>query len=393
MHITAKPTSFHCNLKCNYCFYLEKETYFEEANYMNDSTLDEFIKSYITVSGNEVYFTWQGGEPTMAGLPFFEKVITLQNKYKGNKTVFNSLQTNGILINDKWCEFLKENNFLIGISIDGPKEIHDAYRVTNSGRGTFDKVMDAINLFKKHGIEFNTLTVVNDINSKKPHTVYNFLKSIGSTHIQFIELLETKHVNDDYIPIWMDGDVKDTEVMGFSSPSADYGVFMKEVFREWVAKDVGVIYVRQFETFVSRFVGNGHSICTFQPDCGDNLALESNGELYECDHYVYPTHRLGTINDQMFPSFHGKKVDSAKQNLSQECLKCMYKDMCNGGCPKHRITNHEGNAVSYFCEGYKIFFREITPYMNTFRELINRNVPPYHIMKLVPQIRQHLNEK
>lgn len=389
MHITAKPKSFNCNLKCKYCFYLEKENYFEDAKLMNDNVLEEFIKNYIRISGDDVFFTWQGGEPTLAGLPFFEKVIQFQDKYKGNKKICNSLQTNGILINKKWCKFLKRHNFLIGISIDGTQEMHDHYRVNNANHGTFTRVINAINLFKENDIEFNTLTVINDVNVQHPLLIYRFLKKIGSTHLQFIELLETKDVNDDYIPIWMGGE-KSPDFMPFSSPSVAFGNFMKTIFREWIEKDVGTIYVRQFETFISRFVGNGHSVCIFQPSCGDNLALEANGDIYECDHYVYPTHKLGNINNLLFHSFHGKKVDNAKQNLSDSCLKCLYKDMCNGGCPKHRITNADGQTVSYFCEGYKILFGEITPYMNAFRELINKDIPPYKIMPLVPQIRQYL---
>ena len=392
MHITAKPTSFNCNLKCKYCFYLEKENYYQDAKLMDLETLEEFIKSYIIISSNEVYFTWQGGEPTLAGLTYFEKVIELQEKYKGNKTIKNSIQTNGVLINEKWCLFLHKHNFLVGISIDGPKEIHDKYRVNNANRGTFDKVMNAINLFKKHKVDFNTLTVINNINVQQPLVVYNFLKDIGSTHIQFIELLETRELDDNFIPIWMSDDVSNADVMDFSSPSVSYGRFMKTVFRTWVEKDVGTIYIRQFETFLNRFAGNKHTVCIFQETCGDNLVIESNGDIYECDHYVYPTHYIGSVHSQLLPSYHGNKVDSAKQQLSDKCKKCMYLEICNGGCPKHRIIKTSTGNVSYFCDGYKIFFAEITPYMNAMRQLITDGVPAYHIMQFVPQIRKNLHE-
>lgn len=198
MHVTAKPSSFQCNLKCDYCFYLEKESQFTHEKWMDDSTLKEFIKQYIAASGNQVYFTWQGGEPTLAGLDFFRKVIHYQQRYAGQKRIFNALQTNGILLNNEWCAFLKEHEFLVGISIDGPQELHDRYRRSNSGNGTFAKVIAAIERLKSYQIEFNTLTVINNINVHYPLEVYHFLKSIGSKHMQFIELLETGTPNIDF---------------------------------------------------------------------------------------------------------------------------------------------------------------------------------------------------
>ncbi|MEO3034272.1 radical SAM protein, partial [Escherichia coli] len=198
MHVTAKPSSFQCNLKCDYCFYLEKESQFTHEKWMDDSTLKEFIKQYIAASGNQVYFTWQGGEPTLAGLDFFRKVIHYQQRYAGQKRIVNALQTNGILLNNEWCAFLKEHEFLVGISIDGPQELHDRYRRSNSGNGTFAKVIAAIERLKSYQIEFNTLTVINNINVHYPLEVYHFLKSIGSKHMQFIELLETGTPNIDF---------------------------------------------------------------------------------------------------------------------------------------------------------------------------------------------------
>lgn len=198
MHVTAKPSSFQCNLKCDYCFYLEKESQFTHEKWMDDSTLKEFIKQYIAASGNQVYFTWQGGEPTLAGLDFFRKVIHYQQRYAGQKRIFNALQTNGILLNNEWCAFLKEHEFLVGISIDGPQELHDRYRRSNSGNGTFAKVIAAIERLKSYQVEFNTLTVINNINVHYPLEVYHFLKSIGSKHMQFIELLETGTPNIDF---------------------------------------------------------------------------------------------------------------------------------------------------------------------------------------------------
>ncbi len=292
MHVTAKPSSFQCNLKCDYCFYLEKESQFTHEKWMDDSTLKEFIKQYIAASGNQVYFTWQGGEPTLAGLDFFRKVIHYQQRYAGQKRIFNALQTNGILLNNEWCAFLKEHEFLVGISIDGPQELHDCYRRSNSGNGTFAKVIAAIERLKSYQIEFNTLTVINNINVHYPLEVYHFLKSIGSKHMQFIELLETGTPNIDF-----SGHSENTfRIIDFSVPPTAYGKFMSTIFMQWVKNDVGEIFIRQFESFVSRFLGNGHTSCIFQESCKDNLVVESNGDIYECDHFVYPQYKIGNIN-------------------------------------------------------------------------------------------------
>lgn len=230
MHVTAKPSSFQCNLKCDYCFYLEKESQFTHEKWMDDSTLKEFIKQYIAASGNQVYFTWQGGEPTLAGLDFFRKVIHYQQRYAGQKRIFNALQTNGILLNNEWCAFLKEHEFLVGISIDGPQELHDRYRRSNSGNGTFAKVIAAIERLKSYQVEFNTLTVINNVNVHYPLEVYHFLKSIGSKHMQFIELLETGTPNIDF-----SGHSENTfRIIDFSVPPTAYGKFMSTIFMQWL---------------------------------------------------------------------------------------------------------------------------------------------------------------
>ena len=346
MHVTAKPSSFQCNLKCDYCFYLEKESQFTHEKWMDDSTLKEFIKQYIAASGNQVYFTWQGGEPTLAGLDFFRKVIHYQQRYAGQKRIFNALQTNGILLNNEWCAFLKEHEFLVGISIDGPQELHDRYRRSNSGNGTFAKVIAAIERLKSYQVEFNTLTVINNVNVHYPLEVYHFLKSIGSKHMQFIELLETGTPNIDF-----SGHSENTfRIIDFSVPPAAYGKFMSTIFMQWVKNDVGEIFIRQFESFVSRFLGNGHTSCIFQESCNS------------------------------------VQLTAQKKRISAKCLKCAYKPICNGGCPKHRITKVNNETVSYFCEGYKILFSTMVPYMNAMVELAKNRVPLYHIMDVAKQM-------
>lgn len=386
MHITAKPTSYQCNLNCDYCFYLSKENIFQHKGWMTEETLETFIERYINAAGHDVYFTWQGGEPTMAGLDFFEKVISYQNSYKKDKKIHNALQTNGILLNDEWCVFLKKHQFLVGISIDGPKELHDQYRVTRSNKGSFDKVMAGIEQLKKHQVEFNTLTVINRFNVKYPIEIYNFLKSIGSQHMQFIELMETTKPNIDFI-----NQKTQFELIDFSVPAVDYGHFMAALFNQWVRHDVGTIFIRQFESFVSRFMGNGHTSCIFQKSCRNNLVMESNGDIYECDHFVYPEYKLGNIYHDNLVSLETHKLSAQKEVLSKSCKECVYKPICYGGCPKHRINLDEDGMKSYFCEGYKILFSNMVPYMNAMVELEKNGIPLNKIMDIADDIKRGLN--
>lgn len=381
MHITAKPTSYQCNLQCDYCFYLGKEALFSHAPHMDDQTLRTFIENYIRAAGDTVYFTWQGGEPTLAGLDFFRKAVAWQQELAGHKKVHNALQTNGILLNDEWCRFLKTHDFLVGISLDGPQEMHDRYRQTRSGKGTFARVMAAIDLLRAHKVEFNTLTVVNNINVQYPLEVYEFLKSIGSRHMQFIEVLETTEPN-----VHFDAAPDTFHPMDFSVPPADYGHFMSAIFLAWVKKDVSSVFIRQFESTLSQVLGNGHTSCIFQEACRNNFVMESNGDLYECDHFVWPDYHLGNAATDALPTLESTCLTAQKQVLAQECQHCMYKPLCNGGCPKHRITRGTGARISYFCPGYKVMFKTMVPYLNAFVELARHDVPPEHIMAIADDI-------
>ncbi|EGM2345321.1 anaerobic sulfatase maturase [Salmonella enterica] len=381
MHTTIKPTSYQCNLKCEYCFYLDKEEQFNYYPVMDDITLKAFIKNYIDSSANDVNFTWQGGEPTLAGLDFFRKAIVWQQEFAGDKKINNALQTNGIFLNKDWCSFLKENNFLVGISIDGPEQLHDRYRTTGSGKGTFKKVMAAISLLKEYEIPFNTLTVINNFNVLNPLEVYDFLKDIGSQHMQFIELLETTEPNINF-----NQKHNDFQPVHFSVLPVLYGRFMSEVFKAWVKKDVGKIFIRQFESIISRVLGNGHTSCIFQEACRNNFVVESNGDIYECDHFVWPDYHLGNVFDNQLISLETTRLTAQKQVLSQECRQCMYKPLCNGGCPKHRINKGTGARISYFCEGYKTMFSTMLPYLNAFAELEKHNIPLTEIMKIHDKI-------
>ncbi|AFJ45193.1 anaerobic sulfatase maturase [Shimwellia blattae] len=377
MHITAKPTSYQCNLQCDYCFYLDKEAQFTHSPHMDAHTLEAFIRNYIDSAGPEVYFTWQGGEPTLAGLDFYRNVIALQQKFAGNKKIHNAMQTNGILLNDEWCRFLRQHNFLMGISIDGPEELHNRYRVTRSGKGTFEKVMAAIELLKKHQVEFNTLTVINNYNVHYPLKVYEFLKSIGSRHMQFIELLETSEPN-----VYFDNPADTFRLIDFSVPAKDYGHFMATIFKAWVKTDVGHIFVRQFESTISQVLGHGHTSCIFQQACHNNFVVESNGDVYECDHFVWPEYKIGNVASDPLSRLDSTRLTAQKQVLSRECQQCIYKPLCHGGCPKHRINKGTGANISYFCQGYQVMFATMVPYLNAFVELAKHRIPLDNIMKI-----------
>lgn len=382
MHITAKPTSYTCNIGCDYCFYLEKETFFhKDVPFMSDETLESFVKHYIRRSGNDVYFTWQGGEPTLAGIGFFEKAVKLQQKYAAGKQIHNAFQTNGILLNDMWGEFLKRNDFLVGISIDGPKELHDIYRVSKSGKGTFDKVMKGIEILNKHEVAYNTITVINSINVYHPKRVYQFLKTLGTKYFQFIELLETNTFAEESIPVWLVYDNKTSGVCDFSTPALAYGQFMAHILEQWIKYDIGEIFIRQFESFVSCYVGNGHTSCVFKPNCGEEWVVEANGTLYECDHFVYPEYAMGNIGKGLDGLF-GEKVSKAKRQLAPQCQHCHYLPICNGGCPKHRINVGKDAGVSYFCEGYKYLFGKMVPYLNAMVSLMEDSFPATEIKKI-----------
>ncbi|MGR5066036.1 anaerobic sulfatase maturase [Photobacterium sp. DNB22_13_2] len=296
----AKPTGSVCNLDCTYCFYLEKSELYPDRKKdwrMSDETLEAYIKQTIEAqANNHAQFTWQGGEPTMMGLDFFKKAIQLCNLHANGKHLEHTFQTNGMLLNDEWCEFFKQHNFLVGISIDGPEDLHDGYRVTRAGKPTHAQVMCGIELLKKHKVDFNTLTVVNRENVKHPKRVYQFLKEIGATYLQFIPLVEREKgsLKPDGMKLVLPNEPL-AEVTPWSVPSLQYGEFLFEIFELWVRKDVGRIFVNMFDSALSSWCGQQSGMCHFIERCGHAFALEANGDLYNCDHYVYPEHLLGNI--------------------------------------------------------------------------------------------------
>ncbi len=391
-HIMAKPTGAICNLDCAYCFYLEKENLYpgKKDFKMKEDVLESFIKQYIEIQKvPEITFAWQGGEPTLLGVDYFRRVVELQKKYADGKQVFNTFQTNGVLIDDGWGEFFKENNFLIGLSIDGPQDIHDKYRFFKGGQNSFDKVMRGLEYLKKHEVEFNTLSCVNRYNQDKPLEVYNFLKQIGSTFLQFIPIVERiTDNNDELLKLVQPGYNKEAAVSEWSVEPLPYGKFLSAVFDEWVRKDVAQIYVQIFDVALESWYGVEQSLCVFKETCGTAMALEHNGDLYSCDHYVYPENKLGNIVEENM----AKLVDSEQQykfgidkqlTLPKYCRECEVRFACNGECPKHRfIKTPDGEGgLNYLCAGYKHFFNHINPYMKFMANELRDQKPPANVMQ------------
>ena len=395
-HIMAKPIGPICNLDCAYCFYLEKEKLYPETRQfrMDDEALARFVCQYIDANpGPEVTFAWQGGEPTLMGLPFFERMVALQREHAtAGKRIVNALQTNGTLLDEEWCEFLGRHDFLVGLSVDGPRELHDRYRVDKRGRPTFDQVMAGLDLLRRHNVEFNTLTVVHAQNAKEPSEVYRFLREHGSGYIQFIPLVERRGLDGGLLalapPPDEDGDAE-PPVTPWSVGAEDYGRFLSAVFDEWVCEDVGRVFVQSFDVALGLWMGLPSSACYFAETCGRALAIEHNGDLYACDHYVYPEYRRGNIADTDMASLvdssaQEKFGDDKRDTLPKYCRECDVRFACNGECPKHRfITTPDGEpGLNYLCAGYKRFFRHIDPYMRTMAELLRSGRPAADIMPM-----------
>ncbi|UGA56933.1 anaerobic sulfatase maturase [Vibrio sp. VB16] len=395
-HVMAKPSSSKCNIDCTYCFYLEKEKLYPESSktwQMDDETLEQYVIQQIEAqSSKKVVFAWQGGEPTLLGLDFFRKAISLQQKYGVEKDIINTLQTNGILLNEEWCLFFKEHRFLIGISIDGPEELHDTYRRTRSGKATHRKVVEAIVLLNKFTVEFNTLTVVSNANARSPIEVYHYLKSIGSKHMQFIPLVErqAQEQTKDGLTLLHPERLEAVQLCDWSVESEQFGLFMSAIFHEWVRVDVGLVWVQLFENTYALTCEQPAQICVFSPTCGSAFALESNGDIYACDHYVFPEFKLGNIHETSIKHINEGQDNrqfglNKKQSLSNECLNCDHLHVCNGGCPKHRfaLSLSKKPEQNYLCSGYKTFFSYSAPYMDLMKKLYQAGHPPSAIMQII----------
>ncbi len=391
-HIMTKPVGPICNLDCKYCFYLEKENLYPGKTdwAMPDEVLESYIRQTIEAQSVPVIsFAWQGGEPTLLGVDYFEKVVAFQKKYAGGKRIENALQTNGVLLDDRWGEFLAVNKFLVGLSIDGPRELHDRYRVDKGGQPTFDRVTRGLGTLKKHGVEFNTLTVVQRHNSYHPLKLYRFLKEVGSGFMQFIPCVEriAEPAKPRGLVLISPGSAERARVTEWSVEPEQYGRFLSVIFDEWVRNDVGRIFVQLFDVALESWMGLEASLCVFREACGAAMAIEHNGDLYSCDHYVYPENKLGNILEHALESL----VNSPQQRkfgldkrdtLPRYCRECEVRFACNGECPKHRfIRTPDGEeGLNYLCAGYKIFFKHIDPYMQFMAEELRQGRPPANVM-------------
>jgi uncharacterized protein len=391
-NVMLKPAGSSCNLNCTYCYYLEKsKLYPEHSRYrMSDELLEKFTREYI--GANEipvVTFTWQGGEPTLMGLDFYRKAITFQKKYSGGKKIENAFQTNGTRLNDDWCKFFADNDILVGISIDGEEHNHDHFRRTFSGAPTFKKVMKGIELLHRNKVDFNTLSVVNDYNVNFANETYRFLKRIGSGFIQFLPVVEftDEGTTENRLKLIAPVHAKIPEITGWSVGAKSFGKFLISIFDEWVRNDVARYFVQIFDATLANYVGENAGLCVFNETCGDALVMEHNGDLFSCDHFVYPEYFLGNINDTPLSELARlqKQFDfgiNKRNSLPRYCLQCKVRYACHGECPKHRFarTPDGTTGLNYLCEGYKMFFTHVEPFMEYMARELNSKRPPANVM-------------
>lgn len=396
LYVMLKPVGAVCNLRCDYCYYLEKRHLYGrgDVSKISDHLLEEFICEYIAAQTTcDVLFTWHGGEPLMLPLSFYRKAVALQKKYAAGHRISNTIQTNGTLLTDEWCAFFKENNFLVGVSIDGPKEFHDEYRRTAMGRPSWDKVMVGVNLLNKHGVDWNAMAVVNDYNADYPLEFYRFFKSIGCRYLQFTPIVERElqHTDGRHLAHVFDSNSK-AKVEPYTVSPQQWGKFLIAVFDEWVKHDVGNVFVELFDCMLANWVGVQPGICAYARDCGHAAVMEHNGDVYSCDHFVFPEYRLGNIQDKTLSDMlYGERqrlFASAKHGaLPRQCKECRFEFACHGECPKNRFINDRyGNpGLNYLCEGYFAFLSHVAPYMDFMAKELAEGRAPANIMN-------HLND-
>jgi len=386
-HVMAKPTGAQCNLECDYCFFLKKDRLYPDSNFrMSDETMETYIRQ--TIEGHrvpEVTIAWQGGEPTLMGLDFFRRAVEVEKKYtKPGMKIENSLQTNGVLIDEEWCKFFHENNFLIGLSLDGPRHLHDSYRHDKGGKSVFDKVVRTLRLMQKHDVEFNILCTINAKNSQHPLEVYRFFREeMGARYIQFIPIVERDNET---------GNQEGTQVTDRTVDPEQYGRFLIEIFDEWVHRDVGTTFVLFFDGVLASYVRGHSTLCILTPTCGEGVALEHNGDLYSCDHFVEPHYLLGNIRQTSLPELVASDAQQSfgrdKSNtLPKYCRECTYLFTCHGECPKNRVlTTPDGEpGLNWLCAGLKAFFEYVNRPMQIMADLLRRGQYADGIMKILGQ--------
>ncbi len=382
-HVMTKPRGAICNLDCKYCYFLSKERLYPNSDFrMSETLLEEYIQQYIEVQRvPEVTFAWQGGEPTLMGLDFFKQAVRYQQKHKPDgMQMFNALQTNAVTLDNEWCAFFAEHNFLIGVSIDGPKHLHDAYRVDKGGAPTFDRVMAGVDLLKKYNVEFNILTTIHAANANHPLEIYRFIRDeIPAQFMQFIPIVERDNET---------GYQEGSNVTERSVTAEQYGHFLTAVFDEWVRLDVGRVYVQIFDVALAAWTGHNPGLCIFEETCGTALAMEHNGDVFSCDHFVEPKYKLDNIMDVPLSDIvmmdEQRDFGLAKRDtLPEYCQTCEVRFVCNGGCPKNRfIATPDGEpGLNYLCAGYKAFFNHIAEPMRFMASELNQRRPPANVMR------------
>jgi len=391
LYVMTKPVGAICNLACKYCYYLEKTNLYKENTskfVMSDSLLEKFIEEYInSQTMPQVLFTWHGGETLMRPLSFYQKVVELQKKYANGRTIDNCIQTNGTLLNDEWCEFFHDNHWLVGISIDGPQEFHDEYRKNKQGKPSFMKVMQGIHLLNKHQVEWNAMAVVNDYNADYPLEFYHFFKELGCHYIQFTPIVERIHPHADgrHLAHVLQ---KEEKLADFSVSPEQWGNFLCTIFDEWVKNDVGEYFIQIFDATLANWMGAQPGVCTMAPTCGHAGVMEFNGDVYSCDHFVFPEFKLGNIYEKsLIEMMYSEKQiqfgQQKKDSLPNKCKECKYLFACNGECPKNRFLMTEDGepGLNYLCKGYYQFFEHVAPYMDFMKKELLAERPPANVMK------------
>ncbi|MDR1743827.1 MAG: anaerobic sulfatase-maturation protein [Dysgonamonadaceae bacterium] len=394
LYIMAKPAGSICNLACDYCYYLEKSHLYKETtkHVMSDALLEKFIREYInSQTMNNVLFTWHGGEALMRPLRFYKRVVELQKQYAGGRTIDNCIQTNGTLLTDEWCDFFKVNNWLVGISIDGPQDFHDEYRKNRQGHPSFVKVMQGIRLLKKHAVEWNAMAVVNDYNADYPLDFYHFFKEMDCHYIQFTPIVERlfNHPDGRLLATPLQ---KNEQLADFSVTPEQWGNFLCAIFDEWVRHDVGRFYIQLFDSTLANWVGEQPGICTMAKTCGLSGVMEFNGDVYACDHFVFPEYKLGNIYEKsLIEMMYGERQQQfglmKQHSLPTQCKKCKFLFACNGDCPKNRfvITASGEYGLNYLCRGYYKFFSHVAPYMDYMKKEFLAERAPANVMKAIEQ--------
>lgn len=393
LYIMLKPAGAHCNLACKYCYYLEKNKLYPTAqrHLMSDEMLEQFTREYIEAQTmNQVLFTWHGGEPLLRSIDFYRKALSLQQKYAGGRRIDNVIQTNGTLLTDEWCEFFAQNHWLVGISIDGPQPDHDHYRLTAAGKPSWKKVMQGIKLLKKHGVEWNAMAVVNAYNANHPMESYRFFKENGCQFLQFTPIVERLTRHEDGRTLASLADKDEISLSEASVAPEQWGYFLCAIFDEWVRKDVGKIFVEIFDCTLANWMGISPGICAYSKECGHAGVMEHNGDVYSCDHFVFPEYKLGNIRDHsLIDMLYGEQQQEFSRlkhsSLPRQCKECDMEFACHGECPKNRFMKDKygDSGLNYLCPGYYHYYQHVAPYMDYMKQELMSQRPPSNIMKVV----------